>query len=113
MAAAAGDRNVGMIYRRLGIVGCQNLMHPPMTIFAICARRCTRLVGLGVITVRVGLLRIGMTLGAGDLLGGGLVDRPLDVGMAIHAGEHLAVDRMRQLVRVDVEADLFAVDFLR
>ena len=57
-----------------------------------------------------GLLGFGVATVAGDLLGSGLVDRPLDVCMAIDAGEHGAVDGVLELCSIDVEAGGLAVD---
>ena len=39
VASAAGDGNVGMIDRRLGIVGGQNLVRASVAVLAVCRRR--------------------------------------------------------------------------
>ena len=52
-----------------------------------------------------------MALGAGDLLRSGLMDQALHILVAIHAGEHRAVNGMLQLFFIHVQADLLAVHF--
>ena len=54
-----------------------------------------------------------MALGAGDLLGRCLVNRPFYIGMTIHAGEHASVDGVLELVFVYRKTDFLAVYFLR
>jgi len=62
-------------------------------------------------TMRVSLLRIRMTLRAGDLQRRGVVHQALHILVAIHAAEHAAVNRMFHLRRVHVQAHRLAVDF--
>ena len=66
--------------------------------------------GAGMEAVGVGLLRVCVALGADDFLRRGVVDKALDVVVAIDAGEHAAMDGMPELGFVDKEADGFAVD---
>lgn len=59
--------------------------------------------------MRPGVERTGVALGAGDFFGRLVVRQALHVLVAIHAGEHGAVDGVLELVFVDVEADHRAV----
>jgi hypothetical protein len=63
--------------------------------------------------VGVGLLRVRVTLGAGNFLRGGLVDRGLYILMAIDAGKHAAVDGVLQLALIHIQADLLAIHLRR
>lgn len=57
-------------------------------------------------------LLVGMTGGASNFLWSGFVRGVLYVGMAIDAGEHAAVDGIFEGLRIDMQADSFAVDFV-
>lgn len=54
-------------------------------------------------------LRIAVAIGAGDFFRRCCVAQAFDVLMAINTGEHAAVDRVRELGAIDIEADSFAV----
>ena len=109
MAPAAGCGDVGVIHRRLGIVGGQNLVCAPVAVLAIGRGRRAALGSLGMQAVGVRFLGIRVALGAGDLLRGALMRQALHVGVAIHAAEHRAVNRMLELVRVHAQADRLAI----
>ncbi len=64
---------------------------------------------LGMHRAGIGLLRSFVASGAGDFLGRRVVDQAFDIGVAINAAEQPAVERMLQLVFIDIEADLLAV----
>ena len=59
--------------------------------------------------VRVSSLRVGVALGAGDLLRSLVVHEALDVGVAVDAGQQGTVNGMPELGLVDVEADRLAI----
>src|SRR5215831_19025108 len=61
----------------------------------------------------VGGLFLGMAGRAGDLLWRRFVRGTLDVGVAIQAREHAAVNRILEPLRIDVQADLLAIDLAR
>ena len=110
MAASAGYGNVGVIDRRVGCAAGEHLVGAAVAVLAIGGD----LAGgddLRMRAVRVGILRIGMAVGAENLLGRRLVRQALHVLMAVHAGKlHGGVDGVLQLLRVDEERDGLAVD---
>lgn len=59
--------------------------------------------------VRVSSLRIGVTLGAGDLLRSLVVGEGFNVGVAVDARKQRAVNGMLELRFVNVEADGLAI----
>ncbi len=64
-------------------------------------------------TVRVGILRIRVALGATHLGRRRLMREALHILVAIHAAEHAAMDRVLQLVLVHKQADLLSIHILR
>ncbi len=109
MAPSAGGGNIAVIYRRLGVVGSQNLVRASVAVPAIGRRCSTGLGRLGVQAVLVRHLLVGVAIGAGRIPPGVLVGRIVSRLVAIHAGEQGTVDRMLQLVFIHVQADLLAV----
>jgi hypothetical protein len=57
----------------------------------------------------VGGLFIGVAGGTGNFLGSRFVRGTLNVGVAVDASEHAAVDGIFKMLRVDMQADWFAV----
>ncbi len=57
----------------------------------------------------IGLLGSLVASGAGDFLGRCVVGQAFDIRVAVDAAEQPAMERVLQLVFVDVEADLLAV----
>ena len=57
-------------------------------------------------------LSIGMTSRATDLFGSGFVRGALYVGVAVHAGEHAAVDGILERFRIDMQANRLAIDLV-
>jgi len=108
VAGPAGRGNVGVVDRRLCIAGRQNPVRIAMAIDAGRDRAAVRLLRRGVEAVLVLRLRVGMALHAGDLGRSIFVRRRLDVLVAVHAGEHLPVNGLLHLVRIDVQAHLLA-----
>lgn len=104
MAFAAGDGNVGVAYGRFAVVCGKELVDVAVAIFTGSGRG-SAFGRLGVETVLVGLLGVAMAVGAGDLLGRRFVGQARDVFMTIHAGEHAAVDGVRELFAIDGERD--------
>ena len=100
--------NVGVSDFRLGIAGRQNLVHAAVAVLALGDVGVAGRRGLGVDTVIVGGLLVGMAGGAHRLRRRGIVREGLDVGVAIGAAED-AVDGGLELGVVDVQADLLAV----
>src|SRR4051812_34381438 len=113
MAAAACDGDVGVIHGRGGISRRKRLVRAAMAIDARGARSRAGLFGAGMPGAHVGLLGGFVASGAGDLFGGRVMGKAFNVGVAVHATEQPAVERMLHLVLVDEEADLFAVFFCR
>ena len=109
VTAATGDGNIVVIHRRLRVGNGQNLMRATVAILTIRRCLCAWLRGLGMQTVRVCRLLVGMTLSTGHFLGRGFVHCTLHVIVTIHAGEEIAVSRMLQLARIHIQADLLAV----
>ena len=105
VACAAGGGDVGVADGRLGIARRQNCVRVAVTIDAGGGRRPVGLLRGGVEAVPVRGLRIGVALGAGDLRGSRFVRRRLHVLVAVHAGEHTAVDGLLHLAGIDGEAD--------
>ena len=73
----------------------------------------TRLDGFSVIAAIISGLLVGVAARTGDLGRRGFMRRRFDIGVAIDAGEHSAMDRCLEPFRVDVEADRLAVNVLR
>lgn len=69
--------------------------------------------GLAMEAAIVGRLLVGVAGGAGNFLGNGFVRRAFYVRVAVDAGEHTAVDRILESLRIDVEADGLAVFLMR
>jgi len=111
VAPAAGNGNVGVIDRRLGVISGQNLVRASMAILAVGCRSLAGLGRLGMQAAQVSLLSIRVALGAGDLLRRALMDQALDILVAINAGQDIAVDRMLQLAWVHIQANLFSIYF--
>ena len=89
-----------------GESGCaagQHLVGATMAVLAIGSDLAGG-VDLRMAAVRVGVLRIGMAVGADNLLWRRLVRQALDVLVAVHAGElHGGVNGVLELFRVDKE----------
>ena len=81
-----------------------------MAILTICRLGSARLAAFGVQTVRVSRLRVGMALGTSHLLRSGLMDEALYIFVAIHTGEHAAMDGMLLLAFIHIEADRLAFE---
>jgi hypothetical protein len=60
--------------------------------------------------VSISLLRVGVALGAANLLWRGLVNQAFHVFVAIHTGKEIAVNRVLQLAFIHIQANLLAVD---
>ncbi len=108
VAAAAGGGNVGVTHRRLGIVAGHELVDVAVAVLAGCGDFATAGYS-GVNTVRVALPLVCMALGAGDFLRSGFVRETTNVGVAVDALEHGAVNGMLELVLIDVDAHRRAV----
>jgi len=80
-------------HRRLSVGGSQHLVRASVAVLTIRGRLST-LGRFGVQTVRVSCFGIRMALSAGDLPRRALVDQSLHILVAIHAGEHLTMNRM-------------------
>ena len=80
-----------------------------MAVLACGRGRFASLACVRVHAVRVGLLCVGMAIGARDPLGRRLVYQALHVFVAIDTRKHPAVDRLLQLFCIDKETDLVSV----
>src|SRR6266550_3762381 len=67
---------------------------------------------LGVIAAIVGRLLVRVTLGTRYFCGRGFVRRAFNVGVAIDASEHAAVNRVLECVGIDEQTHLLAVGVL-
>ena len=112
VAAPACTGNVLVTDRRFRIVRGENLVGAAVAVLA-SGGGSTRIARGGVRTVRIGMLRIGVTLGAGDLLRRRVVSQALHILVAIDARKHGAVDGVLELALIDKQADGFAVDVFR
>ena len=92
VACAASRGDVGMMHARLGITGREQHVRAAVTIDAGGGLAVASLDGLAVKAAIVGGLLLGVAGGAGDFQGRRFVRRTLYVGVAVHAGEHAAVD---------------------
>ncbi len=82
----------------------------------IDATRGLRVPGLYCFAMKAAVVRglfVGVTRRASNLLGSGLVRGAGYVGVAIHTSEHAAMDGIFELLRIDLQADGFAVDLVR
>lgn len=101
-----------MVYGRFGVFSGKNLMHGTVTVLAT-GRGCpSRLACLYVNTSQIRCFCILMTLGTRDLFGCRLMNRGLDVGVAVDACIHGAVDGMLQFILIHIEADALAMYIL-
>ena len=109
MTAPAGGWNISVTDARFGITARQQVVRAAVAIDAGRGLAVARPDGLGVIAALVGGLLVGMALGASNPARPDFMGRSFDVGMAVDAGKHAAVDRVLESVRVYEEADLLAV----
>ena len=108
VAAAARGRNVDVVDGRLGIVTGDDFVDIAVAILAASgnfAGACD----LGVNAVRVGFVRVGMALVAGNFFRGRVVGEAFDVGVAIDASEHGAVNGVLEPGLVDGDAVAVAI----
>ena len=109
VTAAAGGGDIGVTDGRIGVAGGQRLVRATVAVDAGGSRSTAGLGRPGMHGAGVGLLGSFMASGAGDFLWRRVVDKALDVGVAIDASKQAAVNGMLQLVLIDEEADLLAV----
>jgi len=109
VTAAAGRGNVSVIHRRLYIVGGQNLVRASMAVLAISGW-ATGLGRFGVLAVLVCGLFVRMAIGAGGRKPPVLVLGIVGRFVTIHAGKHLAMNRMFQLAFVHIQTDASTVN---
>ena len=112
MAGAASCRNVGVMDLGFGIAGGEQLVRTAVT---IDARRSLGVPTLHCFAVKAAIvcgLFVGVTRRASDFLRSSFVRGAGYIRMAIHAGEHAAVDGVFELLRIDLQADRFAIDFV-
>ena len=109
MTAPTGVGNIGVIDRRIGISARQHLVGISMAVLTICRG----LAGSGDLcmrTVRVGVLRVSMAIGAQHFLRRRLVRKALHILVAVHAGQlHGAVNRVLHLFCIDEERHRLSV----
>ncbi len=103
VAATAGSGNVGVAHGRFGIVAGDDRVDIAVAILATCGDFAGD-GDLGVNAMRVGFVRVGVALVAGDFFRGRIVRDAFDVGVAIDAGEHGAVNGVLGFVLVDGDA---------
>ena len=84
-------------------------MRAAMAILAVGRGRSAGLVGLGMKTMGIRRLRIGMALRAGYLLRRLLMHQALHILVAIDARQHAAMDGVLEFVAIHKQTDLLAV----
>ena len=109
VAGAAGGRDIRMVYARFRIARRQQFMRAAMAIDAGSGLVVAALNCLAVETAVVRSLLVGVARRASDFQGRRFVRGTLYVGVAVHAGKHAAVDGIFEALRIDVQADRFAV----
>src|SRR5262249_53350182 len=112
MARAAGCRDVGMVDTRFRITGRQQFVRAAVAVHAGGCGSIADLRRLAVKTSVIGGLLVRMAGRAGDSLWSGFVRSALYVRVAVDAGKHAAVDRVLERLRIDVQANLFAIDLV-
>ena len=113
VARPAGRRNIGMMHARLWIGGRQKFVRTAVAVDAGSRVTITRMHCSAVEAAIVRSLLVGMASGATNLFGSGFVRRAFYIGVAVHTGEHAAVDGIFEGLRIDMQADGLAVDFMR
>jgi hypothetical protein len=109
--ACAG--NIGVMHARFRIAGWQQFVRAAVAVDATRRFAISFAHRLAVETAVICRLLIGVTSCAGDFQRSGLVRRALNIRVAIHAGEHAAVDGILEALRIHVQADRFAVYLVR
>jgi hypothetical protein len=112
VARAAGYRDVGMTHARLRIAGRQELMRAAV---AIDAGGCLAVASLHSLAVEAAIVRSLLVRVAGcaaNFQRVSFVRGTFDIGVAVHTGEHAAVDGIFESLRIDVQADGFPVDLV-
>lgn len=112
VACAAGGRNVAVMHTRFRIASREQFVRTSMTVHASGGVAVAGLQGFTVEAAIIGGLLVGMAGRAADFLRSGFVRGSFYVGMAIHTGEHAAVDRVFERLRIDVQADRLALHFM-
>lgn len=112
VTSTAGGRNVLVTYARSWIHGGQQFMWAPVTIDASCGVTIAAVHRLAVIAAVVGCLFVGVAGGTGNFLGSGFVGGTFYIRVAVHAGKHAAVDGLFEGLRIDMQADGLAIDFV-
>ena len=112
VACAAGSRNVGVTHAGFRICGRKQFVWAAVAVDAGGGVRVPALNRFSVMTAIIGGLLIGVTSGATDLFGSGFVCGALYVGVAIHAGEHAAMDGILERFRIDMQANRLAIDLM-
>ena len=110
VAGSASGRDVGVVHPRFRIAGRQQLMRASMAIDAGSCVAVASLNSLAVETAVVRCLLVGVASCAGDFQGRSFVRGTLDVGVAIHAGKHAAMDGILEPLGVHMQAHRLAVD---
>lgn len=106
---SAGDGNVGVIDGRVRIVCSNDRMHRAMAV-GTTGRGATGHSGFCMGAMRIRCKCVGVATCTGEFLGRCFVGQAFDVGVAVDACEHGAVDRVLQLGRIDKQAVRLAVD---
>jgi len=112
VAAAASSGNVGVVHARFWIACRQQFMGTAVAVDAGGRVAVSALDGFRVETALISGLLVGMAGRACDFLRWCVVRGTLNVTVAIHAGEHAAMDRIFEGLRIDVQTSRLAVDFM-
>ncbi len=113
VAGAAGRGNVGVMHARLGIAGGEQFVRAAVAIYAGGGFAVASLHSFAVEAPIVRCLLVGMARRARNLLRSCFVSGAGYVRMAVHAGEHAAVNGVFKGLRIDMQAGGLAVDVVR
>jgi len=113
VAGPARRGNICVMHARFRVTGGQQFVGTAVTIHTAGRLTITTFEGFAVEAAIVGGLLVGMAGGTSNFLGNGLVCSASYVGVAIHAGEHAAVNGILESLRIDVQADRPAVFLMR
>ena len=113
MAGSARGWDVGVMHLRFGVGRGKQFMRTAVAIDASGCIGVSALNGLRVKAAVVSGLFVGVAGRATDLLRGCFVRGAGDVSVTIDAREHAAVDGVFELLRIDLQADVLSVDFVR
>jgi len=112
VAGSARRWNVRVMHARLGIARRQQFMRAAVAVNTAGRLAVAALHGFAMEAAIVGCLLVGVAAGASDPFRCRLVRRTGYISVAVHAGEHAAVDGIFELLWIDMQADGLAVNVM-